>query len=1381
MRPFAAVLVAAVSLAPCARAGEIRGRVLVDGKPAAGVTVSLLPFEDGLAEARREARREPPPRPVATAPSRPDGSFAVVVAAPADAVFRLAFSGGTAPPLRLDALVAGAGESVGDVRLPRAGALAGRVLDERGGPVVGATLRLFAGRGGFRDGAALQPVPVLTSTKADGTFRFESASEDGNALQVEAPGFGRAARSSQRSGALTRPIVLSLGQVLRGTVLQADRRTPAAGALVGFEGSGLSGDAPGVLASADGRFVLEGVPREAGTVVANAGEQGRASASVAAGASEPLALVLAPPSSLSGRVVDSESARPLPGVRLVLVAGAARTLVRSGLDGRYAVRALSPERYRLEAQDDRHVPWSRGVTLLPGQAEAQDVLLVRAATLSGRVLDEQGAPIEGARLQLTRAGENMFAAFMRSMEGAGAVRSGRDGSFEAKRLAPGERQRLDVSHDDYEERAIAGISLAPGATRSGLVVVLRRGLSVRGSVKDEQGRPLAGAQVTLSHARTLRAGRGGMQMVMMGPGSEVRRETGPDGRFEFRGLKAGDYSLTVRRAGSSRASVDPVKVGEARGEPVEIVLRPGASVSGVLRDKSGAPVPGLVVNAAAAGVPAMGPGALGAEEPTGPDGFFSIDGLTAGESYDLSVMGATGPAGRRAGVVAPAEGADVTVSGSGRIRGRVLDAESGRAVGDFDLRYEPDSQGQMRFVFNTGRGRRGPFERHAFHAEDGGFTLDEVPAGRWMLQAYAAGYQPGSAAGLVVGEGEALEGVEVRLSKGGVVSGRVLDARSGHAVLDATVRAEQSGGPGMRMRGVMIGGQPAENESATDAEGRYEIAGLAPGSWTLTASHADWSESTTTVELKDAPVTADIRIGRGGAIAGSVVAGGRPVAGASVALSAAGDAGFRAGPGFSGTTDQSALSDESGRFRFDRLPPGRYSLSASLREQASPAAEAVLTGDDTQEVRLSLGAGAVVHGVVSGLPASQIATVRVSANARDYFADTRPAADGSFELTGVPEGSVTLNASAGDFLASSRSASTSVTIGPGQAEASAEIVFEPGYRVDGHVTRAGRPVSNATVLASPEGGGARGRSASGRTDEAGAYVLEGLGEASYAITALAQDGAPITRTVAISGDTTVDLEAPPARIAGTVVDADSARPLAEVSVRMESDAGAGTRVASVSLTDSAGRFVFEDLEPQRYKLAFQKPAYQVEQRELVASEDAPEARVELHRAEGIALVARDGIFSTPLRGLFVRVVDGSGQAAFSGSVSLDSEGQGEIPAVKPGVYEVRAQSSGYAAVSLTGVAVPSRSIALTLTPGGALEIQCGPQTLALAKPAARLLGTGGRPLAWSVFSSDGVISLGQPVRTLENVAPGQYTLAVEGGASRELTISEGGRTTVVLP
>jgi hypothetical protein len=377
----------------------------------------------------------------------------------------------------------------------------------------------------------------------------------------------------------------------------------------------------------------------------------------------------------------------------------------------------------------------------------------------------------------------------------------------------------------------------------------------------------------------------------------------------------------------------------------------------------------------------------------------------------------------------------------------------------------------------------------------------------------------------------------------------------------------------------------------------------------------------------------------------------------------------------------------------------------------------------------------------------------------------------------VPEGTLTLRANAGDFTTSSRSAQATVTIAAGQTEATAEVRFEQGARVEGHVTRGGRPVPDAMVTAFADGGGRR--SASARSDETGGYVLEGLDEGRYTFSASSDAGAPIRRSVDITGDTTVDLEAPPARLAGSVVEADSGRALGDVSVRVE-EGGTGPRFVNMATTDSSGRFAFEDMEPKAYRVTFQKPAYQIETRELSAAEDS-DLKVELRRGDGIAIEAKDGIFATPLRGLFVRVADGSGVPVFTGSVSLDSDGRGEVPSLRPGVYELRAESSGYAPVSLAGVAVPSRTLTLLLTPGGSLEIQAGPATLALPQPTGRLLGADGRVYMWNAFTPDGAIRLSGPVRRLENVTPGRYSFAVDGGERRDVTIAEGGRAVVIQP
>ena len=88
---------------------------------------------------------------------------------------------------------------------------------------------------------------------------------------------------------------------------------------------------------------------------------------------------------------------------------------------------------------------------------------------------------------------------------------------------------------------------------------------------------------------------------------------------------------------------------------------------------------------------------------------------------------------------------------------------------------------------------------------------------------------------------------------------------------------------------------------------------------------------------------------------------------------------------------------------------------------------------------------------------------------------------------------------------------------------------------------------------------------------------------------------------------------------------------------------------------------------------------------------------------------------------------------------------------------------------------------LVLTPGGSLEIRVGEQTLALPQPTARLLGADGRVYMWNAFTTDGKIRLNGPVRRFDNVAPGRYTLEVEGGVRRDVDIREGMPSTVSLP
>jgi protocatechuate 3,4-dioxygenase beta subunit len=1384
------------SAALSSEAGELRGRLLVSDRPAGGVTVAAVPYETPFDEALREARRLPAPAPIASVRSGADGVFVLSVAGPAASRgFRLRMEGaGVVPILLAGVYDASESEDLGDEPLAPASKLAGRVVDDKGKPVAGAEVTLHSRGGpgplGPLGGGAFQAADVLSVprtalTGIDGSFRFDDARPQNNRLVVEARGYATSEVVNVREGALPRPVALQPGLTLSGVVRAAGK--PAKGVLLRFEGKA---ESRWVESAADGTFRLADLPAGGGgSLVADGGEQGMAelrglSLPEAAAARVPLAL--AAPAAIEGRVVDAKPRRPIPRVKVLARSGARIGVARSAADGRYRIAGLLPNRYRVEADDPRYVRYDRAnIVVLAGAAEKVDLPLTQGASISGRVVDEEGKPIANARGRLDAAGEGGgLRAFVRQQRGGerAAFRTGVDGTFKASRLSPGEGQSLTVTHPDYEARSVGGLSLPAGGARTGVSVVLARGLQLAGVVKDHEGNPVAGADVTMNQARTFRGGRGGMQVQMnlvAGPESRERAVTGSDGRFVFKGLAKGDYMLAARKPGFSEAILDPAKVAED-AEPVELVLSAGASISGMVVDTAGQPAEGYFVqirprSGGDSPMRGMGPG-RGA---TGPDGFFSIDGLRAGEAYDLLTISGEGAGPRREGVTAPAEGVELVVPSKGRISGRVVEAASGQPVSDFEIAYNPDRSarggGMVVRIAGPGGPRRGAGQREQLHSEDGSFVLDEVPPGTWEVNVDAKGYQAGRIGAIVVESGQTKDGVVVKLSRGSGIRGRVVDAASGRPLPDVRITSETAGG---QMRMPMLDLLNGGGGVPTDADGIFEIDGLAQGRYMVAAEHPDFSDASQLVDVKEGLASVELRLQAGGALGGIVISEAqRPLAGARVALEPAGDGGM--GGGRRGMLDEgkTGVSDEQGRFRFDHLTAGRYRLSAAIRDRSTPPLDVVLQPSESRDdVRLQLQAGATIRGVVSGLAQGSRGNVNVNATGPEsYFAASRTGADGSFELGGVPAGTITLRATTGDFISGSvRTATATVNVPEGQPEVAAEILFEAGFTLTGTVTRSSQPVPDAFVMANLRGGG--GVQASGRTDASGGYRIEGLKQGDYNVmTAGAR-----AQEVHVAGDMTLDITVPVARLAGVVVEAASKQPLSNVEVRADSGgAASGPRVMMGSRTDSNGRFSIEDLEAKEYVLTAQRAGFEYETQKITAAETGSDAIViELKRGEGIGVQARDGIFGVPLRGLTARVSDAAGAPVFTGNVALDSEGRGEIPSVKPGQYSAMLDASGYAPITIP-VTVPSPSVSVAMTPGGNLEIHAGPG--ALAARTLQLLDGANRPYSYSIFGAPGRVDLPSAVRLVENVAPGRYTLVFAGGKPQPFTIAEGQTTVVELP
>jgi hypothetical protein len=212
-----------------------------------------------------------------------------------------------------------------------------------------------------------------------------------------------------------------------------------------------------------------------------------------------------------------------------------------------------------------------------------------------------------------------------------------------------------------------------------------------------------------------------------------------------------------------------------------------------------------------------------------------------------------------------------------------------------------------------------------------------------------------------------------------------------------------------------------------------------------------------------------------------------------------------------------------------------------------------------------------------------------------------------------------------------------------------------------------------------------------------------------------------------------------------------------------------------AVTDSRGSYSLDDVDPGNYQLTARKDGYQLKTQPVSVGSSSVERNISLDRGSGLSIRAVDGLTAIPLRSISALAYSAGGSVAFSGMVSLDSEGKGEIASLAPGSYSLSVFSDGYAPRSFPAIVVPSPPLTIGLTPGGRVEIRTeNPLT-------GFLLDGSGAVYRMSSWRLDGRISASPPVSSWDHLAPGSYQLVVSGAGgdrSYPFTVSEGRTTTV---
>jgi hypothetical protein len=308
-----------------------------------------------------------------------------------------------------------------------------------------------------------------------------------------------------------------------------------------------------------------------------------------------------------GRVTRADNGQPLRNVRLELAPSAdAGGAVFSDADGRFTFDRLPAGRYRLSAYKGGYVavqlgqPWAEGsqgpqVDVADGQVvDRVDLALVKAAVISGQVVDERGDEVADAMVTLMRQTWEEGYSYLRA-DRAAQDRSDDRGAFRLFDVPPGSYVLAVLVNDPSGSGPIAAyypgtysatdalsILVRPGQELGGMNVPLprtRRG-SISGVARRMDGRPLDGASVSVFPAQR--------QSVGISRSTEVK----PDGTFVIDGVRHGEYSVRVSSTQSNADGLSswmPPVVIDGANVSVPLVLRRGDTMRGRFVFEGGTP------------------------------------------------------------------------------------------------------------------------------------------------------------------------------------------------------------------------------------------------------------------------------------------------------------------------------------------------------------------------------------------------------------------------------------------------------------------------------------------------------------------------------------------------------------------------------------------------------------------------------------------------------------------------------------------------------------------------------------------------------------------------------------------------------------------------
>jgi hypothetical protein len=582
-------------------------------------------------------------------------------------------------------------------------------------------------------------------------------------------------------------------------------------------------------------------------------------------------------------------------------------------------------------------------------------------------------------------------------------------------------------------------------------------------------------------------------------------------------------------------------------------------------------------------------------------------------------------------------------------RGRVIDAGSREPVREFQLSFAE---------WGRSSNQKTPGPRK-FHTDDGRFEWQQLPPGRWMLIAEAAGYQRFFLESVELLEGRATSEVIVPLVRGYTLRGRVYDLASNTGIASAYITYHPAG------EGFYQGNFRLRPDTRSSQDGTFVLSGLPPGRITLDVSARNYAQRELDLTVDDDMAPLEIGLSAGGSISGRLTT-------SDGVTSVAGYAGLYRIEG-SGSSGGEGRTNEAGEFVFESLAPGNYRLTGRGPGGSATREFVIAESERIEGVILALRGGGTIRGTVTGLRPADMKQLHITLTPEGEMglgAEASINERGEYELRNARPGRGRLSADV-----SMRKQLARMIDVPANTDLTVDFDFPRGARISGRVTQRGRPVAGAWLEPRPTETRDDFHMYGAATAQTGHYVIDDVPPGEYTI----RIGGYKSRPFQVSGDTVFDIDASP-QLAGRILEDNGKVPIAEAQLALWPADPQASQARAFDTSDHYGRFAMAGLEPRDFLMTVYKPGYAMYRERIAFAAPSLDMTIRLRRDAGVEVRAHDSATGKPLRKLVASEMRGD-RATFQVPVPLDEEGAGYIPGALAGAA-IDFWAEGYAPQSV---------------------------------------------------------------------------------------------------